>query len=77
MKTKITAQIKSNIIRMEEAFLDCADVKKKAMKLGRNQEVEAYLIYIEVTVDSGTSILGQTLRFSLHLHNLKMLLPSV
>jgi len=62
-KTKISRQIKPNVDLMEEAFRDCADLKKKPMKLGMNQDVDAYLIYIEVAVDTGTSVLGQTLRF--------------
>ena len=63
VKTKITQQIKFNIEQMEQAFRDCADLKKKPMKLGKNQDVDAYLIYIEVTVDTAVSVLGQTLRF--------------
>lgn len=62
-KTKISEQIKFNIDRMEQVFCDCADLKKKPMKLGKNQDVDAYLIYIEVTVDTAVSVLGQTLRF--------------
>jgi len=62
-KTNITPQIKPNITLMEDAFKDCADLKKKPMKLGKNQDVDAYLIYVEVAVDTGTSVLGQTLRF--------------
>ena len=61
--TRILPEIKPNIILMEDAFKDCADLKKKPMKLGIHQDVEAYLIYIEVAVDTGTSVLGQTLRF--------------
>lgn len=60
---KISLQIKENVAQMEDAFKDCADIKKKPMKLGINQDVEAYLIYIEVTVDTGTSVLGETLKF--------------
>ena len=62
-KTNISPQIKLNVPLMEAAFMDCADLKKKPMKLGLNQDVEAYLIYVEVAVKSSTSILGQTLRF--------------
>lgn len=61
--TKISPQIKTNIDLMETVFRDCADLKKKSMNLGANQDVEAYLIYVEVTVDSGSSVLGQTLHF--------------
>lgn len=63
MKTKISPQIKKNVTQMESVFRDCADLKKKSMNMGRNQDVEAYLIYVEVAVDTGTSVLGQTLRF--------------
>ena len=62
-KQPISLKIKENITRMEEAYRDCADIKKKPMMLGVGQDVEAYLIYIEVTVDTGTSVLGETLRF--------------
>ena len=62
-KKNISTQIKKNITLMEAAFCDCADLKKKPMKLGKDQDVQAYLIYVEVTVDTGTSVLGQTLRF--------------
>ena len=62
-KTKISMQLKPNVDLMEDAFKECADLKKKPMTLGVNQDVEAYLIYIEVAVDTGTSVLGQTLRF--------------
>jgi len=61
--TRILPQIEPNVRLMEDAFKDCADLKKKPMKLGMHQDVDAYLIYIEVAVDTGTSVLGQTLRF--------------
>lgn len=61
--TKISPQIKMNIDLMETAFRDCADLKKKSMNLGQNQDVEAYLVYVEVTVNSASSVLGQTLHF--------------
>ena len=62
-KQPVSLKIKENIAQMEEAYRDCADIKKKPMMLGVSQDVEAYLIYIEVTVDTGTSVLGETLRF--------------
>lgn len=62
-KTNISPQIKRNIEEMEKIFRDCADLKKNCMKLGRDQDVDAYLIYVEVTVQSAASVLGQTLRF--------------
>ena len=60
---KISINLKENIREMEEIYKDCADIKKKQMLLGKNQDVAAYLIYIEVTVDMGTSTLGETLKF--------------
>ncbi len=60
---KISLQIKENVVAMEELYKDCADIKKKQMHLGRNHDIEAYLIYIEVAVDTGTSTLGETLKF--------------
>jgi len=60
---KISRQIKDNIAIMETYYRDCADIKKKQMRLGKNQDVEAYLIFIEVAVSSGTSSLGETLKF--------------
>lgn len=62
-KHQISLRIKENVAQMEEAYKDCADIKKKPMKLGQNRDVDAYLIYIEVAVDTGTSVLGQTLKF--------------
>lgn len=62
-KHNISPEIKRNVTLMEDAYKDCADIKKKPMKLGINQDVDAYLIYIEVAVDTGTSVLGETLKF--------------
>ena len=60
---KICGQIKENIAIMETYYRDCADIKKKQMMLGKNRDVEAYLLFIEVAVSSGTSSLGETLKF--------------
>lgn len=60
---KISPRIRENIDRMESYYRDCADIKKKQMMLGREQDVEAYLMFIEVSVSSGTSSLGETLKF--------------
>lgn len=60
---KISCHIKDNIAIMETYYRDCADIKKKQMTLGQNRDVEAYLIFIEVAVSSGTSSLGETLKF--------------
>lgn len=60
---KISCHIKDNIAIMETYYRECADIKKKQMKLGKTKDVEAYLIFIEVAVGSGTSSLGETLKF--------------
>ena len=60
---QISSLIDKNIAVMEEIYKDCADIKKKQMMLGKNKDVKAYLVYIEVTVDMGTSSLGETLKF--------------
>lgn len=62
-KQKLSHRIKENIAMMEIYYRDCADVKKKQMMLGKNHDVEAYLMYLEVTVSSGNSYLGETLKF--------------
>ena len=63
ISTEISKNLQKNIDSMEKYFHDCADIKKKRMKLGKNQDTECYLIYIEVSVDMGTSALSETLKF--------------
>ncbi len=62
-KHNVSKFLKENITWMEEHFKDCADIKKKPMKLGKNQDVDCYLTFIEVAVDMGTSTLGETLKY--------------
>lgn len=62
-KTMVSAILKRNIEEMEEYFFDCADLKKKEMKLGLHQDVNCYLTFIEVSVNTGTSALGETLKY--------------
>lgn len=66
-KHKISKCLKENITWMEQYFIDCADIKKKPMKLGCNQDVDCYLTFIEVAVDTGTSALGETLKYLNHM----------
>lgn len=63
-------EISKNLVENEEGFKalfgECADVKMQHMKLGREQEVECFLAYIEVTVGSGmldSASLGRVLTF--------------
>ena len=62
-KCPVSTDLTQNIEEMEFYFHDCADIKKKQMKLGRNQDTACYLTFIEVSVDMGTSALGETLKY--------------
>ena len=62
-KRPVSTDLTQNIEEMEFYFHDCADIKKKQMKLGRNQDTACYLTFIEVSVDMGTSALGETLKY--------------
>lgn len=53
MAKKITKKLEENIKNYEELFSDCADVKKRRIKIGQNLKKECYIAYIEVAV-SGT-----------------------
>lgn len=61
--TEVSSVLKKNIDAMEMYFHDCADIKKKQMNLGKNQDVPCYLTFIEVSVDMGTAALGETLKY--------------
>ena len=60
--TKISKNLSENITHMENYFHDCADIKKKQMKLGKRKDTDCYLTFIEVSVDTGSSSLGETLK---------------
>lgn len=62
-KTKVSAILSENIAAMEEYLHDCADIKKKKMNLGKNQDAACYLTYIEVAVDMADAALGETLKY--------------
>ena len=62
-KCPVVTDLKQNIECMEIFFHDCADIKKKQMKLGKNRDTACYLTFIEVSVDMGTSALGETLKY--------------
>ena len=62
-KNNVSVVLSENINAMEQYFSDCADIKKKKMTLGKNQDTKCYLTFIEVSVDMGTSALGETLKF--------------
>lgn len=62
-KVPITKNLSENIAQMERLFHECADMKKKQIKLGKNMDVACYLTFIEVSVDTGTSTLSDLLRY--------------
>lgn len=68
MPVQITTDLKQNINHFETLFSDCADIKKRKIKIGRKLEQECYIAYIEVALssvdwkDSAVGKLLQTLR---------------
>lgn len=72
-KKQISVNLEENIQSMEQYFNDCADIKKKRMNLGINQDTPCYLTFIEVSVDMGTAALGETLKYLNHLSNEQIL----
>ena len=62
MNDQISKDIKQNKKRFEKIFSDCADLKQIPMRLGKNQDVEAFLVYIEITLAGSTfasSMMGE------------------
>lgn len=62
-KTPVTRTLEENIAHMEELFAVCDDIKKKKFCLGKCMDVPCYLTFIEVSVDMGTSSLGELLKY--------------
>ena len=68
MAVQITSDLQENISQFEELFSDCADIKKRKVKVGQKLERECYIAYIEVAVsstewkDSAVGKILQTLR---------------
>ena len=60
---KVSPILAQNITSMEHYFHDCADIKKKQLTLGKDASTACYLTFIEVSVDMGTSALGETLKY--------------
>ena len=52
MPIQITADLRENIRNFEELFSDCADIKKRNIKVGKNLQEECYIAYIEVALSS-------------------------
>lgn len=52
MPMQIVPDLQENIKNFEELFSDCADIKKRKIKVGKNLKSECYIAYIEVAVSS-------------------------
>ena len=52
MPIQIVPDLQENIKNFEELFSDCADIKKRKIKVGKNLKSECYIAYIEVSVSS-------------------------
>ncbi|MEG0963290.1 MAG: spore germination protein, partial [Lachnospiraceae bacterium] len=52
MPVNITSVLKENVEQFETLFSDCADIKKRKIKVGQKLEKECYIAYIEVTISS-------------------------
>ena len=64
MPTLITTDLQQNIRAFEHLFSDCADIKKRTMKLGKNLKTECFIAYVEVAVGNmllENSVLGKLL----------------
>lgn len=48
-KTPVSMNLQENIAKYKQIFSDCADIKMREMKLGKNQNVGCFVAYIEVT----------------------------
>lgn len=62
-KTAISKNLTDNIAQMEVLFHTCADIKKKQMNIGIENDVSCYLTFIEVAVDMGNSALLEVLKY--------------
>lgn len=71
--TLIVSSLQENIDAIEQYLNTCDDIKKKRMRLGKNQEVECYLIFIEISLSMSTAALGETLKYLNHLEQAEMM----
>lgn len=52
MPVKITPVLEENIKNYEDLFSDCADIKKRRIRVGQHLESECFIAYIEVAISS-------------------------
>lgn len=65
-KQQISMDLKQNIDAFEQIFVDCKDIMRRPMTLGTEPKVDAFFVYIEVTLGK-ESLAGEILS---HLWNL-------
>ena len=64
MSIPVSKNLKENIAAFQKIFADCADIKTRTMKLGRDAKTECFIAYVEVAVGNmllETSVLGKLL----------------
>ena len=49
---KFSGKVAEDAAAMEELFENCADIKKKEMRIGSKKEITCFLMYIEITMSS-------------------------
>lgn len=49
---RFTGNLKTDAAAMETLFGDCADIKRKEMKIGKEKKISCFLMYIEITMSS-------------------------
>lgn len=59
-KRQISRNLKENISLFEQIFVDCKDIMRRPMTLGTEPKVDAFLVYIEVTL-AAESLTGEIL----------------
>lgn len=64
MPIPITTDLKQNMAAFHQLFSDCADIKTRTMKLGKDLQLECFIAYVEVSVSNmllEKSVLGKLL----------------
>lgn len=64
MQTPISTRLQENIDNFNRLFADCADIKRRRMKLGKDVRAECFIAYVEVAVGNmllENSVLGKLL----------------
>ena len=52
MAVQIVQDLEQNIKNFEDLFADCADIKRRRIRVGEQRERECYIAYIEVSLSN-------------------------